>query len=109
MIEEIREHNGMKADEIYLEWNVALNQKINGAEWIYISWKKKSQENNNVSENQKFYILKVETIELFIAETCIESYWIRLHLRIFIVFKELKLYILEHLINQFTTFQYLFR
>lgn len=67
---------------------------------------KSHKRNNNVSENQKFYILKVETIELFIAETCIESYWIRWHLRIFIVFKELKLYILEHLINQFTTFQF---
>lgn len=70
---------------------------------------KSHKRNNNVSENQKFYILKVETIELFIAETCIESYWIRWHLRIFIVFKELTLYILEHLINQFTTIQFLFR
>lgn len=44
---------------------------------------KSHKRNNNVSENQKFYILKVETIELFIAETCIESYWIRWHFRTF--------------------------
>lgn len=54
MIEEIREHNGMKADEIYLERNVALNQKINGAEWKYIMKKKVTKETTMYQKIRSF-------------------------------------------------------